>query len=67
MHYHGLRLTKNFSLKMQIFSYASVLKYVLGAQNEYPQHMFWLRKRKLNFRYALLTKVLIMHITSAIS
>ena len=27
---------------------------------EYPQHMFWLRNKKLNFRYALLTKVLMI-------
>ena len=36
-------------VKSQIFSYPSVLKYVLGAQKdgsfEYPQHMFCLEIR----------------------
>ena len=32
-----------------MFSYQSVLTYVLGAF-EYPQHMFWLRKKKINFQ-----------------
>ena len=29
---------------------------------EYPQHMFWLRNKKINFRYALLTKGLLIEI-----
>ena len=33
----------------------------LDRSSEYPKHMFWLRKRKLNFRYSLLAKVL--HVT----
>ena len=46
-----------------MFSYLSVLAYVLGAQKnrliensyfEYPQHMFWLRNKKIIFRYTLL-------------
>ena len=49
---------------MLIFSYPSVLTYVLGAQKnrlvEYPQYMFWLRNKKIIFRYAFLTKGLLI-------
>ena len=50
-----------------MFSYPSILTYVLGAQNSRLSEMvllsthnicFGLEIRKLNFRYALLTKVL---------
>ena len=46
------------SVKLLIFSYPSVLTYILGAQKnrlnetdlfEYPQHMFWLRNKKIIF------------------
>ena len=46
---------------MLISSYLSVLIYVLVAQKnrlgsfEYPQHMFWLRNKKLFFSYTLLS------------
>ena len=48
------RLTTFSSGKLRIFSYLSVLTFVLGAQKnrliqgffEYPQHMFWLRNYK---------------------
>ena len=51
---------------MLIFSYPSVLKYVLGAQKIRlietvllsTHNIFGLEIRKLNFRYALLNKVL---------
>ena len=44
-----------------IFSYPSVLTFVLGAKNnrlidmiafKYPHYIFWLRKRKTIFKYA---------------
>ena len=44
-----------FGIKLLIFSYLSILTFVLGAQKnrlcsfEYPQHMFWLRNKKINF------------------
>ena len=44
------------SIKLLIVSYPSVLTYVSGAQKnrligsfEYPQHMFWLKKKKIDF------------------
>ena len=54
-----------FSVKYGIFSYPSVLTFVLGAQKnrlietvvEFPQHMFWLRNKKKNtFSCAVLSR-----------
>ena len=54
---------QTISLKLYIFSYLSVLTYVMGAQKpvslrqlfEYPQHMFCGEISKLFFDYALLS------------
>ena len=46
---------KFWSGKLRIFSYPSVLTFVLGAEKnrlnsfEYPQQMFWLRDKKIIF------------------
>ena len=54
---------------MQIFSYPSVLTYVLGAQKNHLIEVFFLSAhnicfgweiRKINFCYAFLTKVLML-------
>ena len=64
---HRFRSTKFLSVKMLMFSYLSVLTYVLSAQkNRLIQTVllsthnicFGLEIRKLIFRYALLAKVL---------
>ena len=63
----GLDKQKKISVKLSIFSYPSILTYVLGAQiNRLIEAVllsthyicFGWEIRKLNFRYALLTKVL---------
>ena len=72
-----VRLNKIFVLKIVIFfAYPSILTFVLGAQKkhldashqdgsfEYPQHMFWLRNKKINFYKALLSRGLLAHIRS---
>ena len=47
----------NKTFERKIVSYPSSLTYVLGAQknrlNEYPQHMFWLINKTINFCHAL--------------
>ena len=54
-------------MKLRLVSYPSVLTYVLGTQKnhlietvlfEYPQHMFWLRNKKIIFSYTLLSGVM---------
>ena len=49
----GLHYSKIIERKLLIFSYPSVLTYVLGAQKncsfEYQQHMFWLKSKKIVF------------------
>ena len=66
LQYHRFYINKIFSVKMSKCSYPSVLTYVLGAQKNRlietvllsTQNIcFGLEKRKLNFRYALLTKI----------
>ena len=56
--YHRFRLPKSLSLKLQIFSYPSCLTFVFGCSKEfsyqgssfeYPQHMFWLIEKKINY------------------
>ena len=63
----GLDKTKFLSVKLLIFSYPSVLTYVLGAQKNHlietvllsiHSIYFGLEIRKLVFRYTLLTNVL---------
>ena len=67
---HRFRQTKYLSVKWWIFSYPSVLTYVLGAQktrlidtvllSTHDIYFGW-EIRKLNFWYTLLTKVLTSH------
>ena len=52
-------LGKKVERKIENISFPSVIAYVLGAQKnrldetvhyfEYPQHMFWLRNKKIKF------------------
>ena len=60
--YEQFRITLGQFSKHLLFSYLSVKTCVLGTQKnrlngsfEYPIHMFWLRSKKLIFRYALLS------------
>ena len=56
--YHSANLAKIFSVKLRLFSYPSVYKYVLGAQKNSliktvllsTHNIFWLRNKKNNFR-----------------
>ena len=48
----GLDKQAKISVKLYFFFLSISFTY------EYPQHMFWLRNKKFNFRYSLLTKVL---------
>ena len=66
-------MNKNFQHKLLIFSYPSILTYVLDAQKNRLIEMVLLSThnicfgreiRKLDFRYALLTKVLKLEIVN---
>ena len=56
-------------MKWQIFFYQTVLTYIFGAQKnrlidregsfEYPQHMFWLGNKKMDFNHTFLSKGLL--------
>ena len=57
-YFTGLDKQKKISVKLYIFSYPSILTYGFGCLKEppnwdgsfeYPQHMFWLRNKKIKF------------------
>ena len=58
---HRASYAKNISVKLQLFSYPS-LNICFGCSKtfEYPQHMFWLKTKKIIFSYALLSGGLII-------